>query len=119
MLARSGSTTRELVKRSNRPAVSGKRKDCPAETPWCGKSRGDTFQILNAVLHNRVLSSIAQGQECNCRIVRMWCKGSSIDDAVPGIPSTARAGTIKQHLDATLNAERDLLQTTARARELV
>ena len=107
------------MKRSNRPAVRGKRKDCPAETPWCGKSRGETFQILNAVLHNRVLSSISQGQQCNGRIVRMRCKGGSIDDSVPGVPSSIRAGTINQHLDPTLNAERDFFQPTARARDLV
>ena len=93
------------MKRSNRPVVRGKRENCPAKTPRCGKSRGETFQILNAGLHNRVLSSITQGQQCDGRIVRMRCKGSSIDDSIPGVPSSARAGTIKQHLDPTLNTE--------------
>jgi hypothetical protein len=49
----------------------------------------------------------------------MRCKGSSIDDSVPGVPASIRAGTIKQHLDPTLNAERDFLQPAARARKLV
>src|SRR5271167_3457207 len=110
---------KRTVKRSNRPVVSGKREDCPAETPWCGKSRGDTCQILNAVLHNRVLCSVTQGQEHNCRIVRVRCKGSSIDDSVPGVPAAVRAGTIKQHLDPKLNAERNFFQPAARASELV
>ena len=73
-------------------------------------------KILNAALHNRVLSSITQGQKCNCRIVRVRCKGSSIDDSVPGVPSSARAGTIEQHLDATLNAERDLFQNRRKSK---
>src|SRR5271165_4940275 len=49
----------------------------------------------------------------------MRCKGSSIDDSVPGVPTTIRAGTIKQHLDPTLNAERDFLQPAARAKKLI
>jgi hypothetical protein len=48
----------------------------------------------------------------------MRCKGGSIDNAVTGIPSSSRAGTIEQHLDPTLNTERDWFQTAARAGKL-
>ena len=42
-----------------------------------------------------------------------------VDDAIAGIPSTAGADAIQQHLDPTFNAERDLFQTVAGARQLV
>jgi len=46
------------------------------------------------------------------------CKGGPIDNAVTGVPSSARAGTIEQHLDPTLNTERHWFQTAARAGKL-
>ena len=55
-----------------------------------------------------MLSLIAQGNKSNCSIVRMRCNRYPIDDAIASIPSTSRADAIQQHLDATLNAERDL-----------
>jgi hypothetical protein len=42
-----------------------------------------------------------------------------MDDAIAGIPSTARANAIQQHLHATFDAEWDLFQTVAGARQLV
>jgi hypothetical protein len=70
-------------------------------------------------LHNRVLCSITQRQQRDRRIVGVRCKGGPIDNAVTGIPSSARACAIHQHLNATRDPERDLFQTTARTRELV
>ena len=49
----------------------------------------------------------------------MGCNRYPIDDAVACIPSTARADAIQQHLDASLNSERDLFQTAAGARQFV
>src|SRR5215469_6561847 len=49
----------------------------------------------------------------------MRCNRYPIDHAIACIPATAGADAIQQHLDATLNAERDLFQTTAGARQLV
>jgi hypothetical protein len=70
-------------------------------------------------LYNRVLSSITQCQESNRRIVDVGRHGASIDNAVARIPSAAGTRTIEKHLDAAIDAHRDALKTTARARDLV
>jgi hypothetical protein len=77
------------------------------------------LQVLRGALYKRVLSPIDQGQERNCRVISMRRNGSSVDDAVSGVPSSSRAGTIEKHLDAATNPRRDLLQVAARARDLV
>jgi hypothetical protein len=35
----------------------------------------------------------------------MWCKWHSVDDAVAGIPPSAWANAIEQHLDTKLDPE--------------
>ena len=99
--------------------MGGERKDCPSEAPRCGKGRGDTFQILNADLDYRVLSSIAESQKRNGRIVGLGCDRGSVHNAIAGIPSAASACTIQQHSDATLSTVRKLFETAARAGKLV
>jgi len=99
--------------------VCSESKNCPRETPRRRKGWSSTLQVPNATLYNRVLATITQGQKSYCRIVRVRCKGGPIDNAVTGIPSAARAGTIEKHLDAAINARRDVLQATATARNLV
>ena len=98
--------------------MSGERKNRPRETPWHRKSWANPFQVVDGGLHNRFLCSITQCQQRDRRIVGVRCKGGPVDSSVTGIPTTARAGTIKQHLDPTLNAERDFFQPATRAREL-
>jgi len=70
-------------------------------------------------LYNRVLSSIAQCQEGNRRIVDVGGQWASINNSVAGIPSAAGTRTIEKHPDGAIDAHRDALKTTARARELV
>ena len=77
----------ENGKRCNGPTVCGESKNRPGETRRRRQGWSNSFQILNAALYNRVLHSIIQGEECNCRVVSVRCEGSSIDDSVPGVPS--------------------------------
>src|SRR6516162_5400649 len=49
----------------------------------------------------------------------MRCNRYPIDDAIASIPSPSRADAIQHHLDATLNAERDLFPTSAGAKQLI
>src|SRR5271166_2384912 len=98
--------------------VSGESKNRPRKTPWRGKSCGNSLQVVDGALHNGFLRSIAQRQQRDRRIISVRCKGGPIDNAVTGIPYSARAGTIEQHLDPTLNTERDWFQTAARAGKL-
>jgi len=88
-------------------------KNRPRKTPWRRKSCGDSLQVVDGALHNGFLRSIAQRQQRDRRIISVRCKGGTIDDAVTGIPSPARTGTIEQHLNATIDPVRDLFQTTA------
>jgi hypothetical protein len=70
-------------------------------------------------LHNWVLRPITQCQQRDRRIIGVRCKGDPIDNAVTGIPPSARAYAIHEHLNTTIDPERDLFQTTASARDLV
>src|SRR5208283_2398140 len=90
---------KRTVKQSNRPAVSGEREDRPRQTPWCRKSWANSLQVVDGALHNRFLRSITHRQQRDRRIVSVRCKGGPIDDSVPGIPSSARAGAVEKHLD--------------------
>ena len=88
-------------------------KNRPRKTPWRRKSCGNSFQVVDGALHNRFLCSITQRQQRDRRIVSVRCKGGPIDNAVTGIPSSARACAIDQHLDAAIDPVSDLFQTTA------
>jgi hypothetical protein len=99
--------------------VSGKSQDRPRETAGRRKGLSSTLQVVDGALHNWILCPITQCQQRDRRIVGVRCKGGAIDDAVTGIPPSARAYTIYQHLNTTIDPERDLFQTTARARDLI
>jgi hypothetical protein len=42
-----------------------------------------------------------------------------MDESVTGIPSSARAGAVEEHLDTALNSCRYVFQAIARTRDLV
>src|SRR5713101_5646754 len=65
-----------------------------------------------------MLRSIAQCQKRDGRVVGVRSEYRSVDDAVAGVPSSTWTRTIYQHLDATINANRDIFQAAARARKL-
>ena len=88
--------------------MCGEGKNRPGETRRRRQGWSNSFQILNAALYNRVLHSIIQGEECNCRVVSVRREGGSIDDSVSGVPPATGAGTIEKHLDAAINARSDV-----------
>src|SRR5208337_186650 len=101
------------------PTVCGQGKNRPSETPWRRKSWRNSLQVVDGALHKCVLFAIKPRQERDGRVVRVRCKGGPIDNADTGIPSSTGACAIHEHLDASIDAERQALQTTARARDLV
>src|SRR5229473_7881741 len=65
-----------------------------------------------------MLRSIAQCQKRDGRVVGVRSECRSVDDAVAGIPSSTWTGTVYQHLDAVINANRDVFQAAAGATKL-